>query len=131
MMREVRIRLLGLKVNSFSLPDNSVEVEITFDDGNLKQIYRTVRLENSKLAAESLLADMVKMERNINSDFDGETLITNANIYLEDLGENIKDVTGFFNNVHGKLLQIGHKKDAQGYIGLVNELHRMELRLDE
>ncbi len=130
-MKQVQLRLLGLKVRSFSPLENTVELEITFDDGNLKQVYKTIVLEDSKAAAESLLADLVKMERGINVEFDGETLISNANIYLDELGKNLKELTIFFNNLHSRLLQIRHKKDAEGYMSLVSDINRMELRLDE
>ena len=130
-MKQVQLRLLGLKVRSFSPLENTVELEITFDDGNLKQVYKTIVLEDSKAAAESILADLVKMERGINVEFDGETLISNSNIYLEDLGKNLKELIIFLNNLHSRMLQIRHKKDAEGYMSLVNDINRMELRLDE
>src|SRR3989338_3727161 len=126
-MKQVQLRLLGLKVRSFSPLENTVELEITFDDGNLKQVYKTIVLEDSKAAAESILADLVKMERGINVEFDGETLISNSNIYLEDLGKNLKELIIFLNNLHSRMLQIRHKKDAEGYMSLVNDINRMEL----
>jgi len=122
----MKIINLGLKkiiVNKFSPKSKEVELVIDFNDGFDKQIYKTINVNNCNEAAENIINDLRKLEKKLNSDFDGENIIDNVvNIVVLEEDKLIENIAGFLTKVSESLEKIKNTNIATGYLDLIREV---------
>ncbi|MBN2454818.1 hypothetical protein JXB11_04715 [Candidatus Woesearchaeota archaeon] len=127
-IKVVHVSITRLGVSSFSLQDETITLEIGFNDGTQKQVYRTTRLEETDELASKILEDIVKMEENINMEFDGEQLTGTVHVIMERYDEVYNSLVNFLKDVHCKLCKIKNAKISDGYIDMVRALQHTGLR---
>lgn len=123
----VSVRLLSARATSFSAQDNQVVLEVRFDDGSEKQIYQTISVDIPEETAEKVLKELIRMEENINTDFDGERFSGQPRILIHDK-EIVQDkLSHFFGTLKTRMERVRHSNHAHGYLDLVRAVNRMEV----
>jgi|WetSurMetagenome_2_1015567.scaffolds.fasta_scaffold1059971_2 hypothetical protein len=129
-IRVINVQVNKIGVNSFSLNDENVTFEISFDDGARKQVYKTATLDEPAELANSIINGLITMEENINMEFDGKDLVGNTTVTINS-GVDIRvQMAEFFEEVYGKFLRIKNSKQSDGYMDSVKKLQNSELRLN-
>lgn len=128
-MMLVEVDLLKLKVGSFSAKDDSVVLEVHFNDGENKQIFRTTKLEKPEDVVKDIYAELIRMEENINMRFDGATMVSNVNVLIKNREKNKKKMINFFKKIRIMIEKIKSMKVAEGYLDMISDINRMELEL--
>jgi hypothetical protein len=126
----VNVRLTKIGVNSFSLNDSTVTFEVGFDDGMKKQVYKTATLDEPNEVADSIVEGIIRMEENINMEFDGRDISGEANVILADCDLCRIMLAEFFKNVSAKLYRVKNAKISDGYMDAVKKLQNSELRIN-
>ncbi|MCP3685631.1 MAG: hypothetical protein GY861_23520 [bacterium] len=128
-LKVIGVKLQKIKVSSFSARDCSVVLDISFDDGIKKQIFKDARVDEPEELAKKILSDIISMEENIHSEFDGEKIYTDAAIIIQDSGSVEAGMKTFFDTLHGNIEKLKSAKIADGYMDLVRNVTKMELIL--
>ena len=125
----VGVDLLKLRVNSFSVRDESVVLEVHFNDGEQKQIFRTTTLDTPDKVAEDIFSELIHMEENINMRFDGKTMVSDVDVLIKDRKKKKESMVEFFNNLRTMIKKVKSLKVADGYTNLISTINYMELKL--
>ncbi|MFH1181694.1 MAG: hypothetical protein V1702_01930 [Candidatus Woesearchaeota archaeon] len=129
-IKVIDVRLTKIGVNSFSLNDATVTFEISFDDGIRKQVYKTAKLDEPAELANAIVQGIITMEENINMEFDGQDLIGNTSVVLNN-GEDARvKMAEFFEDVYAKFCRVKNAKISDGYMDSVKKLQNSELRFN-
>ena len=129
-MKIINVKIKKMKVSSFSARDYSVELAIDFNDGADKQIMRHTVIDYPEMVAEHIFNDLKKMEKNINIQFDGTSVLDSyVNVVMQNEDEDKKKVAKFLQNVSEKINKIKNKRVVEGYINLIKEINLMKVEL--
>ena len=124
----VQLFLTRISVNSFSLQDYSVVMQIEFNDGAGKEIFRNTNLlDKAQRIADAILSDIVTMEENIHLEFDGEELVGAVNVIFHHYEGIREGLAKFVEEVHTKVGKLKNAKQAEGYINNVRQLQNASL----
>lgn len=128
-MKIVGIEIKQISVGSFFPKEDKVELDILFNDGNDKEIFKIVDITDAEDAAEGILMDLRKMEKNINKPSgDKELIIDNyVNIVIKNEEGTIKEITRFIQKVSNKIDEIKKKNVAEGYLDIIRELKNLKV----
>lgn len=125
-MRIVNVRFKRLGVDSFSVIDCLINIEVFFNDGANKQILKKMRIRGARDMVDELITDMVMMEKNINLNFDGEKIAGEVKVVIEEEQDVRKKLLIFFDEIVAKTQRIRNTKTSEGYLGLLGDVKRME-----
>lgn len=128
-MMLVEVDLLKLKVNSFSVKDDSVVLEIHFDDGEKKQIFRTTKLDKPEETVKDIYSELIRMEENINLRFNGSAMVSSVSVLIKGREKNKKEMVNFFNKLNAMIKKVKSMKVAEGYLDMISDINRMKLEL--
>ena len=126
-MRVVNLKLLKIKVDGFSARDDSVLLEIHFDDGSAKQIFRHSTIDDPRLSADEVIRELIRMERNINVQFDGKVLAGTVKVVVEDEEDCRHKMTSFFSELKSRIFRVRNFKSADGYLDVIRDINKMKL----
>ena len=132
-MERSNIKIIGvefkkIKVSKFLPKEKTVELSVFFNDGEDKEIMKRVNLENMDGLAESIVEDIISMEKNINKEFDGEMLLENCvKVVVNDRESLAPKIKEFLKDVSEGIDRIRACKAAEGYLDLVNKVNRMRV----
>jgi hypothetical protein len=125
-MKLVGVDLKKVKVDSFSVVNSSVVLELFFNDGFDKEIFRTAQVADAKKLAEDIIREIVRMEKNINVKFDGERVSGESRVVVRDEGEKVKGLAKFLEEINAKMQRVKTKRISDGYLDLLREIKNME-----
>jgi len=124
----ISVEFKKIKVNKFLPKEKTVEFSIFFDDGNDKEIIKSVNLNNIKGIAENIVNDIINMEKNINKEFNGEMLLENSvNVVVKNEENLVPKINEFLKTVSGGIEHVRASQTAEGYLDLVSKVNRMSL----
>ena len=124
----ISVEFKKLKVNKFLPKEKTVELSIVFNDGNDKEIMKSVNLSNIEGVAENIINDIVHMEKNINKEFNGETLLENSvNVIVKNKEGLLPKINDFLKNVSENIDKVRAHQTVDGYLDLVNNVNKMFL----
>jgi hypothetical protein len=129
-IKVINVRLNKIAVNSFSLNDGAITFEISFDDGMKKQVYTTACLDEPAELANAIVHGLIRMEENINLEFDGRELTGEASVIINNGEDTRVRMAEFFEDVYAKLCKVKNSKVSEGYMDAVKKLHNSELRFN-
>lgn len=127
----VTVGLNRVRASSFSQRDNQVVLELYFNDGNDKQIFRTTTISAPDATAEQVLRDIIRMEENINKEFEAGEFVGEARVMIKNYEEVRERLTKFFKSLAAKMGRARGAHTSEGYMDLVRDINRMELNLGE
>jgi methionyl-tRNA synthetase len=124
----VSVEFKKIKINKFLPKEKAVEFTIFFNDGNDKEIIKSVNLYNIDGVAENIINDIVNMEKNINKEFNGETLLENSvNVVVKNQEGLLPKINDFLKKVSEGIEKVRASQTANGYLDLVGKVNRMFL----
>lgn len=129
-IKVIDVKLTKIGVSSFSLNDSTVTFEVSFDDGIRKQVYRTATVEEPAELANSIVEGIITMEENINMEFDGQDLIGNTTVVLNNHEDARMLLAKYFEDIYVKFYHVKNAKVSDGYMDSIKRLQNSELRFN-
>ena len=132
-MKIIGIELKKITVGRFFPKEDKVELEISFNDGSDKEIFKVVDTSDSEGAAEEILNDLRKMERNIHKSNDNAEAVVGdtLNIVVKNEEKLVEEISKFIQQIKVKMDEIKNKKVAEGYLNMIRKLKGLKLDFTE
>ncbi|MAH02140.1 hypothetical protein CMO87_02825 [Candidatus Woesearchaeota archaeon] len=130
-MKIVSLDIKKIGIGKFFPKEDKVELDINFNDGVDKEILKVVDITDAESAAESILDDLRKLEKNIHKNNENKELIVDnfVNIVVKDEDNAIKEISQFIEKIKNKIDEIKSKNIAEGYLDIIRELKNLKLDL--
>ena len=130
-MKIVSLDIKKIGIGKFFPKEDKVELDINFNDGVDKEILKVVDITDAESAAESILDDLRKLEKNIHKNNENKELIVDnfVNIVVKDEDNTIKEISQFIEKIKNKIDEIKSKNIAEGYLDIIRELKNLKLDL--
>jgi len=130
-MKIVSLDIKKIGIGKFFPKEDKVELDINFNDGVDKEILKVVDITDAESAAESILEDLRKLEKNIHKNNENKELIVDnfVNIVVKDEDNTIKEISQFIEKIKNKIDEIKSKNIAEGYLDIIRELKNLKLDL--
>ena len=132
MERNIQVVYLApkrLNVTAFSAAENRVGISILFNDGKDRELTCRLRIAEPKLMMTKLVSELMAVEENEHTEFDGETLSNNTVVLLYDKEKTQAALTDFFQTLYSKACRIKNATKSDGYLNMVADIRRTELAL--
>ena len=128
-MKIVSLEIKKIAIGKFFPKEDKVELNIVFNDGTDKDIFKIVNISDSERAAEIILMDLRKLEKNIHKDNENKELIVDnyVNIIIKNEDSVAKEISTFIQNVENKINKIKQKDVAEGYLDVIRELKNLKI----
>jgi len=132
-MKIVSLEIKKIEVGKFFPKENRVELDIFFNDGSDKEIFKMVDISDAKGSAEDIFEDLRKLEKNIHKNNSHEELIVDnyVNIVIENEDSLIKEVSEFIQKIKNKIEEIRQKNVAEGYLDMIRELKNLKAEFSQ
>jgi hypothetical protein len=130
-MKIINFRMLAIKVTSYSAIDNKVSLEIEFDDGKRKQVFRTTPLDTPEEEAGRIVDELVLMETNINKSFTGKSLQGEIHMVFGQEEEARQRITSYLKLLASKAAKVKLNRDPHIYLNNISELIRTRLDFED
>tara|TARA_B100000315_G_C14330446_1_gene475002 strand:- start:215 stop:607 length:393 start_codon:yes stop_codon:yes gene_type:complete len=128
-MEIISLEIKKIEIGRFFPKEDKVELNVSFNDGSDKEIFKVVDISDSENAAESILADLRKMEKSIHKpNGDKELVVDNfVNIIVKNEDNTIKEASEFIQKIKNKIDEIKSKNVAEGYLDIIRELKGLKI----
>ncbi|MCH7681346.1 hypothetical protein IID10_18615, partial [candidate division KSB1 bacterium] len=95
--------------------------------------FKIVDAANAVRAAEGILIDLRKMEKNIHKNNENrENIVDNyVNIVIKDEDQLVDEIAGFILDVKKKIDEIKQKDVAEGYLDIIRDLKNLEIEFTQ
>jgi len=132
-MKIVSLEIKKIGIGKFFPREDKVELDIFFNDGNEKEIFKIVDISDPTRATEDILMDLRKMEKNIHKNNEDKELIFDnyVNIVIKNEDSLIKEISLFIQNVGNKINEIKQKDVAEGYLDVIRELRNLKVEFSQ
>ena len=132
-MKIISLEIKKIEVGKFFPKEDKVELDIFFNDGSDKEIFKIVDTSDSERAAEDILVDLRKLEKNIHKNSENKELIVEnyVNIIIKDEDNLVKEISGFIQKVKNKIDEIKQKDVAEGYLDIIRELKNLKVEFSQ
>ena len=123
-MKIISLEIKKVSIGKFFPKENKAELDIFFNDGGDKEIFKTIDVSDAEGSAEAVLADLRKMEKNIHrSSQNEEPIVENfVNIVVKNEGKAIKEIAKFIQKIEARMEEIKSKNAAEGYLERIRQL---------
>jgi len=127
-MKIISLEIKKVKIGKFFPKEEKVELNIFFNDGSDKEMFKTVDASDAEGSAEAVLADLRKMEKNIHRNSEEGNIIEGLiNIVVKNENETIKEIARFIQKAGAKMEEIKSRNVADGYLDIIRELKNLKL----
>jgi len=128
-MKIIGLEIKNIGIGKFFPKEDKIELEILFNDGNDKEIFKIVDTSDAVNSAEGILIDLRKMEKNIHKNIEGgEFVVDNhINIVIKNEEKLIKEISEYIQQISVKMEEIKQKSVADGYLDLIRELKNLKM----
>ena len=128
-MKIISLEIKKIEIGKFFPKEDKVELDIFFDDGSDKEIFKIVDTSDAVSAAEDILMDLRKLEKNIHKNNENKELIVEnyVNIIIKDEDNLVKEISVFIQKVKNKIDEIKQKDVAEGYLDIIRELKNLKV----
>jgi hypothetical protein len=128
-MKIVGVELKEIKIGKFFPKENKLELDIFFNDGSEKEVFKVVDASDPESAAETIIIDLRKLEKNIHKSSGGESIVDSAvNIVVKEEERLLKEIPKFIQKAKNKMDEIKNKNVADGYLDLIRELKDLKVK---
>ncbi|MFH0977674.1 MAG: hypothetical protein V1837_00085 [Candidatus Woesearchaeota archaeon] len=130
-MKSVNIKLLKVKVSKFMPKDGKVELSIMYSNDTVKEIVKTDSMVYPESLARRIFAEIRKTVKTAHQTFDEGAMVSkelNVFIYKED--EVTAKLARWLDQLRLNVDRVRNMKTADGYMDLVREVTKMEIRFD-
>ena len=127
-MKIIGLEIKKITIGKFFPKEDKVELDIIFNDGTEKEIFKIIDASDPKNAAEEILTDLKKLEKNIHKNSDQEYAVDNfINIVVKEEDMLVKEIPQFIQKVKNHIDKIKSKNVAEGYLDVVRELKSLKI----
>ena len=128
-MKIISLEIKKIEIGKFFPKEDKLELDVFFNDGADKEILKVVDMSNPENAAEGILMDLRKLEKNIHKPSgDKELIVDNfVNIVIKNEEGAIKEISEFIQKAKNKIDEIKSKNVAEGYLDMIRELKSLKL----
>src|SRR3989338_2979736 len=128
-MKIISLEIKKVSIGKFFPRESKVELDIFFNDGSDKEILKIVDVSDAEGSAESILADLRKMEKNIHKNSEARSSIVEnfINIVAKNENETIKEIARFIQKVGARMEEIKSKNVAEGYLDRIRQLKSLKV----
>ena len=127
-MKIIGLEIKKITIGKFFPKEDKVELDITFNDGTDKEIFKVVDTSDPKNAAEGILTDLKKLEKNIHKNSDQEYAVDNfLNIVVKEEDRLLKEIPQFIQKAKNQMEKIKSKNVAEGYLDMIRELKSLKI----
>ena len=127
-MNIVGLEIKKITIGKFFPKEDKVELDITFNDGTDKEIFKIVDTSDPKNAAEGILMDLRKLEKNIHKTTGQESVVDNfVNIVVKEEDRLVNEIPQFIQKVKNQMDKIKSKNIAEGYLDIIRELKNLKI----
>lgn len=128
-MKIISLEIKKITLGRFFPREDKIELNIFFNDGTDKEIFRMVDTSEPEDAAEEIIADLRKMEKKIHADGKKEESLLGEtiNIVTKDEDKVLRAIANFIAHAKSKVDKIRSKNDEVGYLDMVRELQSLKL----
>ncbi len=128
-MKIIGIEVKKITVGRFFPKEAKLELDILFNDGADKEIFKVVDVSDAEKSAEDILIDLRKLEKNIHKSTETtESIVDNAiNIVIKEEEKLIKEISQFIQKAKNKMDEIKNKNVAEGYLDIIRELKNLKV----
>ena len=128
-MKIISLEIKKVSVGKFFPRESKVELDIFFNDGSDKEIFKTVDVSDAEGSAENILADLRKMETSIHKSSEARNSIAEnlINIVVKNENETIKEIARFIQKVGARMEEIKSKNVAEGHLDRIRQLKSLKI----
>jgi hypothetical protein len=128
-MKIIGLEIKKIGIGKFFPKEDKLELDIFFNDGNDKEIFKVVDVTEMKNIAEDILNDLRKLEKTIHKNTENQELImdNHVNIVIKNEEKLIKEISVFVQKARIKMDEIKQKNVADGYLDLIRELKNLKV----
>ena len=128
-MKIISLEIKQVSIGKFFPRESKVELDIFFNDGSDKEIFKIVDVSDAEGSAENILADLKKMEKNIHKGSQNEESIVESfvNIVVKNENETIKEIARFIQKIEIKMEEIKSKNVAEGHLDRIRQLKSLKI----
>ena len=128
-MKIISLEIKKVSIGKFFPKESKVELDIFFNDGSDKEIFKTIDVSDAEGSAENILADLRKMEKNIHQGSQNEESIVEnfVNIVVKNEDKAIKEIARFILKVGARMEEIKSKNVAEGYLDRIRQLKSLKV----
>ena len=123
-MKIISLEFKKITIGRFLIHGDKVEFNISFSDGNEKEVAKVLDASDSEKAAKDIVADITKMVRTINKEEGKKEII---NIVINDEDKVVDAISSFIRQAKIKVDKIKSKHDAVGYLDMIRDLKSLKL----
>lgn len=130
-MKIIGLEIKKIRIGKFFPREDRLELDIFFNDGNDKEIFKIVSTSDPERAAENILAGLRKLEDSIHKNNRDNVLIADnfVNIVVKNEDRLVKEISGFIQKAGSKMDEVKGKNVAEGYLDIIRELKSLEIDL--
>ncbi len=128
-MKIISLEIKKVSIGKFFPKESKVELDILFNDGSDKEIFKTVDVSDAEGSAENILADLRKIEKNIHKNSEADNPIVNnlINIVVKNENDTIKEIARFIQKIEIKIEEIKSKNVAEGHLERIRQLKSLKV----
>ena len=127
-MKIIGLEIKKITIGKFFPKEDKVELNIIFNDGTEKEIFKIIDASDPKNAAEVILMDLRKLEKNIHKTTGQESVVDNfVNIVVKEEDRLVNEIPQFIQKVKKHMDKIKSKNVAEGYLDVVRELKSLKI----
>jgi len=127
-MKIIGLEIKKITIGKFFPKEDKVELNIIFNDGTEKEIFKIIDASDPKNAAEVILMDLRKLEKNIHKTTGQESVVDNfVNIVVKEEDRLVNEIPQFIQKVKNHMDKIKSKNVAEGYLDVVRELKSLKI----
>lgn len=128
-MKIISLEIKKITLGRFFPKENKIEFNIFFNDGSDKEILRVLETSDPDAAAEEIVADLRKIEKNIHKVDEEKEFLPGemVNIVMKDEDKAVRAIAQFIQQANSKVDRVKHKNDSSGYIDLIRDIKSLKL----
>jgi hypothetical protein len=127
-MQLINIRLMKLKVNSFSPRTKELSMSLTYDDGaKAREFVKNVAITDPNQLAADFMAAVRSEQKKINYVQDDDSLLAgHINVRIEKEEAHTEKLSGYLRTLREKAEKLARHNKADGYLKLIDDMRRLE-----
>ncbi len=129
-MQIINIKLMKLKINSFSPRTKELSMSLVYDDGaKARELIKNAAIENTDQLAADFISSIRNDQKKVNYVHDDNSLFAgHINVIIENEGPNTEKLSGHLRILREKAEKIARHNKAEGYLRMIDDMRRLEFK---
>jgi hypothetical protein len=129
-MQIISIKLMKLKVNSFSPRTGELNLSLVYDDGaRARDVTKNVLIKDNEQLAAEFMREIRNSQKKLNYIHDEEGLFAgHMNVIIDKEDGNTDKLAGFLRILREKAEKVAKYNKAEGYIKVLEDIKMLEFK---